>query len=465
MIAMTLEEIAGIVGGRLVDAAPSDRRQGTSVPGQPDPRAGRSLRRLRGRARGRTRLRRGGGRGRCRCCPRHASDRCPHRAGGRRPGRAAGARARTCSSDCVRSGIRLRVLAITGSQGKTTAKDMLARVLADAGATVATAGSFNNELGLPLTVLRADRKTWYLVLEMGSRGVGHLAELCAIAPPDISLVLNVGKAHIGEFGSREQIAVAKGELVEALQPDGAAVLNLDDPLVAMMAIRTQAHVWTFGHSAAAAVRIADVQVDDLGRASFDLTHRGKTEHIALRLLGEHQAVNAAATTAAALAAGLTLETGRREPARGRPSLSHADGAARARRRARRHQRRLQRQPGLDAVRAGDPRAHRPLRQADGRRAGGDARARRHRGGGAPAGRAAPRAARHRRGRGRRGGRPRGVRRARRRRGHGHDALRRDRHRGRGVVARECGRSRRRTRQGVAFGATRDGGRHARRRPG
>jgi UDP-N-acetylmuramoyl-tripeptide--D-alanyl-D-alanine ligase len=204
-------------------------------------------------------------------------------------------------------GIRLRVLAITGSQGKTTAKDMLARVLADAGATVATAGSFNNELGLPLTVLRADRKTWYLVLEMGSRGVGHLAELCAIAPPDISVVLNVGRAHIGEFGSRDQIAVAKGELVEALSPDGAAVLNLDDPLVAMMAIRTQAHVWTFGQSAAAAVRMADVQVDDLGRASFDLTHRGKTEHIALRLLGEHQAVNAAASTAAALAAGLTLK--------------------------------------------------------------------------------------------------------------------------------------------------------------
>ncbi len=202
--------------------------------------------------------------------------------------------------------IRLRVIAITGSQGKTTAKDMLARVLSDAGATVATAGSFNNELGLPLTVLRADRKTGYLVLEMGARGVGHLAELCSIAPPDISVVLNVGKAHIGEFGSRELIAVAKGELVEALAPDGAAVLNLDDPLVAAMESRTTARTWTFGHAAAAAVRLGEVQVDDLGRASFDLNHRGKNEHIALQLLGEHQAVNAAATTAAALAAGLEL---------------------------------------------------------------------------------------------------------------------------------------------------------------
>ncbi len=109
-----------------------------------------------------------------------------------------------------------KVVAITGSQGKTTAKDMLARVLADAGPTVATAGSFNNELGLPLTVLRATGETRYLVLEMGARGIGHLAELCEIAPPDISLVLNVGKAHIGEFGSQENIALAKGELVEAL---------------------------------------------------------------------------------------------------------------------------------------------------------------------------------------------------------------------------------------------------------
>ena len=104
-------------------------------------------------------------------------------------------------------------------------------VLAAAAPTVATAGSFNNELGLPLTVLRATGATRYLVLEMGARGIGHLAELCEIAPPDISLVLNVGKAHIGEFGSQENIALAKGELVEALGPDGTAVLNADDPLV------------------------------------------------------------------------------------------------------------------------------------------------------------------------------------------------------------------------------------------
>ena len=137
------------------------------------------------------------------------------------------------------AGAPITVVAITGSQGKTSVKDMLARLLADGAPTVATAGSFNNELGLPLTVLRIDESTRYLVLEMGARGVGHLRALCAIAPPDISLVLNVGRAHIGEFGSQENIALAKGEIVEALPDDGVAVLNADDPRVAAMAERTQ----------------------------------------------------------------------------------------------------------------------------------------------------------------------------------------------------------------------------------
>ena len=143
----------------------------------------------------------------------------------------------------------LTVVAVTGSQGKTSAKDMLEQVLGAAGETVATAGSFNNELGLPLTVLRLTATTRFLVLEMGARGVGHLTELCAIAPPDISLVLNVGRAHIGEFGSQEQIAVAKGEIVEALDPaTGTAVLNADDPLVRLMGQRTRAGTVGFGRS-------------------------------------------------------------------------------------------------------------------------------------------------------------------------------------------------------------------------
>jgi UDP-N-acetylmuramoyl-tripeptide--D-alanyl-D-alanine ligase len=154
----------------------------------------------------------------------------------------------------------LSVLAVTGSSGKTSVKDMLARLLADGAPTVATAGSFNNELGLPLTVLRADESTRYLVLEMGARGIGHLRALCAIAPPDISLVLNVGRAHIGEFGSQENIATAKGEIVEALPPDGIAVLNADDPLVAAMAQRTRARSFSYGRTGTD-VRLSEVSLD------------------------------------------------------------------------------------------------------------------------------------------------------------------------------------------------------------
>jgi UDP-N-acetylmuramoyl-tripeptide--D-alanyl-D-alanine ligase len=202
---------------------------------------------------------------------------------------------------------RLTVVAITGSQGKTSAKDMLARVLSDHAPTVATAGSFNNELGLPLTVLRVTAETRYLVLEMGARGIGHLRELCQIAQPDISLVLNVGRAHIGEFGSQEAIAQAKGEIVEALDwGGGTAVLNADDAMVSAMEDRTGARALFFGRAPHADVRLGDVTLDDLGRPSFDLVAGGHTEQVTLQLLGEHQATNAAATAATALAAGLGL---------------------------------------------------------------------------------------------------------------------------------------------------------------
>jgi UDP-N-acetylmuramoyl-tripeptide--D-alanyl-D-alanine ligase len=201
----------------------------------------------------------------------------------------------------------LRVVAITGSQGKTSAKDMLAAVLADAGPTVATYQSFNNELGLPMTVLRATPGTRYLVLEMGARGIGHLAQLCSVAPPDVSLVLNVGVAHLGEFGSRAAIAQAKGEIVEALRPDGVAVLNLDDPLVAGMAPRTRGRVLTYGRDTGADLRLESVEVDHLGRPSFELQRGSERVRVALKLLGEHQAVNAAAAAATALALGVRLE--------------------------------------------------------------------------------------------------------------------------------------------------------------
>jgi UDP-N-acetylmuramoyl-tripeptide--D-alanyl-D-alanine ligase len=201
----------------------------------------------------------------------------------------------------------LRVVALTGSQGKTSTKDMLAAVLGDAAPTVATFQSFNNELGLPLTVLRADPGTRFLVLEMGARGIGHIAELCAIAPPDVSVVLNVGLAHVGEFGSQDAIAQAKGEIVEALGPDGVAVLNADDVRVHAMAARTRAQVRTFGRAEEADVRLESVELDDLGRASLDLRAGSERVRIRLHLLGEHQATNAAAVAAVATALGLPLD--------------------------------------------------------------------------------------------------------------------------------------------------------------
>ncbi len=201
----------------------------------------------------------------------------------------------------------VKVVALTGSQGKTSTKDLLSQVLSTAGTTVATAGSFNNELGLPLTVLRADSATEFLVLEMGARGIGHLADLCAVARPDVSLVLNVGKAHLGEFGTQEDIARAKGEIVDALPDDGVAVLNADDPLVAAMASRTGARTLTFGESAGASVRLAGLDLDELGRPRFDLVADGETAHVQMTLVGEHQAHNAAAAAAVAVALGLRLD--------------------------------------------------------------------------------------------------------------------------------------------------------------
>ena len=150
-----------------------------------------------------------------------------------------------------------RVVGITGSSGKTSTKDLVAQVLETAGPTVAPVGSFNNELGLPLTVLRADDETRFLVLEMSARGTGHIEWLCGIAPPHVGVVLNVGVAHLGEFGSQEAIAQAKGELVEAARD--LVILNADDPLVMAMRSRTSAPVVTFGGD----YRAENVTLDDL----------------------------------------------------------------------------------------------------------------------------------------------------------------------------------------------------------
>ena len=205
------------------------------------------------------------------------------------------------------------VAGITGSSGKTTTKDLLAAVLAGAGETVAPAGSFNNEVGLPLTVLRTTPTTRYVVLEYSARGVGHIATLTAIAPPSYAAVLNVGTSHLGEFGSREAIAQAKGELVQALPETGVAVLNADDLAVAAMADRTRARVVTVGESASADVRAEAVDVDEAGRASYELVVGDAVRggpgraRVTLQLVGEHQVANSLAAAALALELGLDLD--------------------------------------------------------------------------------------------------------------------------------------------------------------
>lgn len=205
------------------------------------------------------------------------------------------------------------VVGVTGSSGKTSTKDLLADLLSGLGPTVAPLGSFNNELGYPHTVLQADASTRFLVLETSARGLGHIRFLTGIAPPRIGVVLNVGSAHLGEFGSREAIAQAKGELVEALPPaaeGGVAILNADDPLVRAMASRTSARVVTVGVGTVGAgppdVAATDVRVDALGRAGFTIVTAQASAPVALRLSGEHQVGNALSAAAVALVCGMPL---------------------------------------------------------------------------------------------------------------------------------------------------------------
>lgn len=215
----------------------------------------------------------------------------------------------------------LVVVGVTGSSGKTSTKDLIGAVLSAAGTVVAPPGSFNNEIGHPWTVLRADETTDFLVLELSARAPGNIAELASIAPPRVGVVLNVGTAHLGEFGSREAIASTKGELVEALpaaEHGGLAVLNADDEQVAAMAGRTAAEVVTVGHAASADLRAHDVVLDDRARARFRLVTPQGEANVALRVHGPHQVGNALAAAAVGLGCGMNL-----------PEVADALGAAEA----------------------------------------------------------------------------------------------------------------------------------------
>ncbi|MFL6175716.1 MAG: UDP-N-acetylmuramoyl-tripeptide--D-alanyl-D-alanine ligase [Ornithinibacter sp.] len=202
----------------------------------------------------------------------------------------------------------LAVVGITGSSGKTSTKDLLGTVLATAGPTVAPVGSYNSEVGVPLTVCRVTSDTRYLVVEMGARGIGHVAYLARMAPPRVGVVLNVGTAHVGEFGSREAIATAKSELVAALPPDGLAVLNADDPAVRAMASVTAARVALVGEADDAQIRAGDVVLDTGGRPSFTVHTPHGSRGVRLGLVGRHHVGNALAVLATAIELGMSLES-------------------------------------------------------------------------------------------------------------------------------------------------------------
>jgi UDP-N-acetylmuramoyl-tripeptide--D-alanyl-D-alanine ligase len=208
----------------------------------------------------------------------------------------------------VRRGGDLRIVGITGSNGKTTTKNLLARILEGAGETISPRASFNNEVGAPLTMLRVGHTTRFLVSEFGASAPGEIARLAGLVEPDLGVVLMVGMAHAGGFGGIEATFHAKSELVKALRPGGLAVLNADDPRVAAMAPIAAEHgagVRWFGLGADADVRASGVEVSASG-TRFTLTVGDESLPVALRVLGAHHVMNALAAVAAATALGVPV---------------------------------------------------------------------------------------------------------------------------------------------------------------
>jgi UDP-N-acetylmuramoyl-tripeptide--D-alanyl-D-alanine ligase len=200
------------------------------------------------------------------------------------------------------------VVGVTGANGKTSTKDMAAAIAGKSFLTHASPASFNNEVGVPVTLLGAPPGTQVLIAELGARHVGDVAFLCTIARPDIAVVTNVGVAHMEVFGSWEKIVEASAEPVEALGADGVAVLNADDPVVLGYAERTAARVVTFGRVAAADVKASSIELDGEGRASFDLEHQHAVVRVRLPVAGEHMVSNALAAAAVGLRLGVDLDS-------------------------------------------------------------------------------------------------------------------------------------------------------------
>ena len=206
----------------------------------------------------------------------------------------------------VRARGRLRVVAVTGSNGKTTTKNLMRAIFSAEGPTVAPEGSFNNHVGAPISMLRVDESTAYLVVEMGASGVGEIARLVSIVTPDVGIVLKVGLAHAGEFGGIEQTERAKSEMVRDLPESAVAVLNADDPRVDRMSEVTRARIVRFGHGPESDLRAVDV-VSSIEGTSFTLEVDGARHAVQVRILGEHHVSNVLAALAAAREFGVPME--------------------------------------------------------------------------------------------------------------------------------------------------------------
>ena len=200
----------------------------------------------------------------------------------------------------------LKVIAITGSSGKTTTKDLLASILSSRAQCVSTKASFNNELGAPITLLECTPETKYCILEMGARHLGDIAALCEMAKPDVGVVLRVGTAHLGEFGSVEKIAQTKGELIQSLAPDAIAVLGTYDTHTKSMKSHHTGKIIYFGEDSHDDVRAADVEMRE-ARAHFDLVTPEGRDAVGMRLIGAHQVSNALAAAAVCTALEIPIE--------------------------------------------------------------------------------------------------------------------------------------------------------------
>ena len=200
----------------------------------------------------------------------------------------------------------LTVIGITGSQGKTTTKELLASILSSAAPTVAPHGNFNNEIGAPISLLHCTETTKYCIVEMGARHPGDIAHLCSIAQPNIGVVLKVGSAHVGEFGSMQAIAETKSELIQSLGPEGIAILGTYDDFTPAMARAHKGKTLTFGESSECDIRATDIEVRE-GRAHFDLITPEGRSAVGLRIVGLHQVANALAVASVATVLGFSLD--------------------------------------------------------------------------------------------------------------------------------------------------------------